>query len=338
MCFKLTYFFKLKIFNLKLLLVFIAIFAIFLKNLIFVQIPSQENPLLLVCNQMQKDLKVSILKSLKLAKFEIVLSVYTLSDPDFIKALNAKADEGITTTVITDKKFAKQLSLLLNPKIKIQLLKQKGLMHHKIFVFDDICYLGSANLTSQSLRMHDNMMLCLYKPALARFLKTELLNSQQPQSSLQLKEFKFFFLPSQKAFETVLELIKQAQESIEIAMFTFTHPQILIALIEAKNRGVKVTVIFDYLSHKGASKKMAISLKEAGFKVYHNRGMQLMHHKFALIDNKKLIMGSTNWTKSGFGKNNEMLLVCSELSKNNLKFIQKMWSHLLWEGKTIEIP
>ncbi|MCV5968566.1 phospholipase D-like domain-containing protein, partial [Lactococcus petauri] len=90
-----------------------------------------------------RDLKVSILKSLKLAKHEIVLSVYTLSDPDFIKGLNAKAEEEIPTTVITDKKFAKQLSLSLSPKIKIQLLKQKGLMHHKIFVFDDICYLGS---------------------------------------------------------------------------------------------------------------------------------------------------------------------------------------------------
>ncbi len=287
---------------------------------------------------MQRDLKVSILKSLKLAKHEIVLSVYTLSDPDFIKALNAKAEEEIPTTVITDKKFAKQLSLSLSPKIKIQLLKQKGLMHHKIFVFDDICYLGSANLTSQSLRMHDNMMLSLYKPELARFLKTELLTSQQPHSSLQLKEFKFFFLPSKEAFETVLELINQAEQSIEIAMFTFTHPQVLTALIEAKNRGVKVTVIFDYLSQKGASKKMATSLKEAGFNIYHNRGMQLMHHKFALIDNKKLIMGSTNWTQSGFSKNNEMLLVCSKLSTKNLKFIQKMWTHLLWEGKTIEIP
>jgi len=149
------------------------------------------------------------------------------------------------------------------------------------------------------------------------------------------ENFEFYTLPSKEALERLLTLIDGAKKTIHIAMFTFTHQEVLGALKRAQARGVKVLVVLDYLSHKGASKKLAAMLKEASIPVSHNRGMQLMHHKFGFFDNELLIMGSTNWTKSAFEKNQDCLLILPKLKKTDQKFMKKLWRNLWWESKKI---
>ena len=122
-------------------------------------IPSLKSPFLFYCNQSQKDLKSSLLKSLKNAREEIQISVYSLSDQDVIKLLNNKALEGVQIKLQVDKNQVKSLQKKLSEKIVLTTVKQSGLMHQKIFLIDNVCYLGSSNLTSQSLRMHDNIII-----------------------------------------------------------------------------------------------------------------------------------------------------------------------------------
>ena len=47
-----------------------------------------------------------------------------------------------------------------------------------------------------------------------------------------------------------------------------------------------------------------------------------MHQKIALIDDKVLILGSANWSYSGFGKNYEVVLILKDkdLAKKYSKF------------------
>lgn len=53
-----------------------------------------------------------------------------------------------------------------------------------------------------------------------------------------------------------------------------------------------------------------------------------MHHKFVIIDNKILISGSINWTKSAFFGNYENVLVTNETAIVTpfLNEFEKMWT------------
>ncbi len=60
-----------------------------------------------------------------------------------------------------------------------------------------------------------------------------------------------------------------------------------------------------------------------------------MHHKMALFDHQILAMGSTNWTKSAFTRNQDDLLILTSLKKREIQKIQKMLKHLFWESRKI---
>lgn len=284
---------------------------------------------------MRRDIKQSLLRSLEKAHNRILISTYSLSDSSIISALNQKASEGIPITIISDKKHIPALKKKLSEKIHIQKVHQAGLMHHKIFVFDNHCFFGSSNLTSESLRMHDNVVFGIQDPALARFFETQILQGFPQPTTYRTEPFDLYLQPHPEALNKVIELLKSAKHTIQIAMFTLTHPKIEEALVQAKERGVKVQVIVDYLSQKGASKKMTEALVNSQIPTYHNRGMQLMHHKLAIIDEEHIIMGSTNWTQAGFNKNREVLILSQKLSQKQKLFFKSLYKKLLWESKRI---
>lgn len=299
-------------------------------------IPTPQKPWLFLSNQSRVDLVQSLLKSINCAKEHIAISVYSLTDPKIIEALNKQAKKGLSVEIAIDKSHARSLKKKLVPSVQVSTFKQRGLMHQKIFLIDDTVYLGSANLTTQSLRMHDNLLLGLYSPKLHRFLYQELFTQSAKINSFKEANFELYLLPNKECFQRVIELLNGAKKSIYIAMFTFTHPQVLEALILAKQRGVDVSVVVDHLSEKGASHKLSQRLYDEKIAVSYNRGQALMHHKLAFIDDETFIFGSTNWTKSGFEKNIECLLVLSKLSGSEKSFIKKLWRDLKWESKKIE--
>lgn len=129
-----------------------------------------------------------------------------------------------------------------------------------------------------------------------------------------------------KYFPAVKEALSNAKESIRVVMFVIegsadkvnSKPnQLVEALIEAKNRGVDVEVILDQnidfvqrrrvseWESKIKSARAYKRLKEANIRVYYDDPTRYTHAKAVIIDNKIIILGSTNWTESAFDKNIE---------------------------------
>ena len=54
-----------------------------------------------------------------------------------------------------------------------------------------------------------------------------------------------FFCPTDPCAEELIFRINSAQSSVDIAIYSFTLDEISDALIDAKQRGVKVRVLFD---------------------------------------------------------------------------------------------
>ncbi|MES2122279.1 MAG: phosphatidylserine/phosphatidylglycerophosphate/cardiolipin synthase family protein, partial [Chlamydiota bacterium] len=260
----------------------------------------------------------------------IHLWIYGMTDKPLIRLLEQKASHGVSVHIAYDPSASSSLYKKI-PHAHFFPHASKGLMHKKIFCIDDhLLFLGSANFTLSSLRHHDNLVIGIDHPALATFI-------QNPQDTafaftIQEQPAAFYLLPdrNKKGLLRLLELIDQAHHSIRIAMFTFTHPQIAKALIQAKKRGLDVTVAVDYYTAKGASKKTVEALHREGVTVLLSQGTELLHYKWGWIDEDTLAMGSANWTTAAFTKNDDFILVLSSLNKKQNLFLRRLW-------KTIEI-
>jgi phosphatidylserine/phosphatidylglycerophosphate/cardiolipin synthase-like enzyme len=286
-------------------------------------LPTEKKPLIFYSNQTRHNLKRVFARSIKNAKHRLFVKVYGVTDSDIIDLLSKKAEMGIETKLIYDPSASPNIQ---SSHIDITPLKVKGLMHKKIFIVDDaLVLLGSANLTPHSLKMHDNLLIGFYHRDLANFL-------QQPDSfhlklSLDDQTLDLFQLPDRtnQAIGTLISLIDSAQESIRVAMFTFTHPKLEDALIRARQRDLTVEVAIDHYAGQGSSKNTMKHLDQAGVSVYFSQGKQLLHHKWVLIDGKTLAAGSANWTKSAFAKNEDCLLILDNLKKDQQKFLFQLW-------------
>lgn len=298
-----------------------------------VELPTAKRPLILYSSQLRHDIKRVLLTGIQQASQALYVSIYGLSDPDILNAL--QTSDAPSVTIEYDPSASAKFTLPF-PARAIP-IKTKGLMHRKIAVIDhSLVFLGSANFTPSSLRHHGNLVLGFYHPDLARYLENPF--SNQFQFELNGLQGSFFLLPdpSNRSEHKLISALLQAEKSVRIAMFTLTHEGIIQALITAKQRGVDVRVALDYYTAKGASKKAVKRLRLAGITVLCNQGQELLHYKWALIDNTHLITGSANWTRAAFSKNQDFILFLQPLTTPHTRFFQKLWRVIESESPLLE--
>jgi len=109
----------------------------------------------------------------------------------------------------------------------------------------------------------------------------------------------------------IIKNINQAEAFINIAMYIFTDREIAFPLIKAQERGVKVRL---YLDKEQVEYQYSQSrfLVQKGIKTRISSNNYIMHHKFAIIDNRLLLTGSYNWTFSANNRNDENLLIIDD--------------------------
>ena len=109
----------------------------------------------------------------------------------------------------------------------------------------------------------------------------------------------------------IIKNINQAEAFINIAMYIFTDREIALPLIEAHERGVKVRLYLDkdQVDYKYSQSRYLV---QKGIKTRVSSNNYIMHHKFAIIDNRLLLTGSYNWTFSANNRNDENLMVIDD--------------------------
>jgi hypothetical protein len=123
--------------------------------------------------------------------------------------------------------------------------------------------------------------------------------------------FELHFAPDERLDSVLKKQLDRAEESIEIAMFGLTERKVQDALIKALGRGVRVSIVTE---QKNANKTpLDERVEQAGAEVVRaaNRvgPYSAMHHKYAVVDGKRLITGACNWTKNGTRYSDEDILV-----------------------------
>jgi cardiolipin synthase A/B len=296
-----------------------ALYAFLIRAALNPTLPSPQNPLIFYSNQERDDFRLVLQKTFSDAQQSIHITMYALTDEELLKQLLHKAQKGLSVKIWHDKKSGSTVS----PPLTAIPVKTKGLMHRKIVIADgERVFLGSANMTTSSLVLHDNLSVGFYHPGLAQFLA-------QPDAAyfdfaVKNQPCRLWLLPDPAALDYLVQQVEQAQKSIFVAMFTLTHPKLLEALSAAQRRGVEVTVALDHYAARGASRKAVEFLQSHQVPVIFSQGLQLLHHKWAYIDRSQMILGSTNWTKAAFAKNQDCLLFVRSLTPAQ----QKLFDHL----------
>lgn len=107
--------------------------------------------------------------------------------------------------------------------------------------------------------------------------------------------------------EHLVRAIDAARETIDVANFSFTSEALRDALLRAKERGVRVRIVFDADQYKFLSEMHWFA--QNGFDVRLSKGKNgekgVMHNKFAVFDGLLAEAGSFNWTRNGEKNNYE---------------------------------
>lgn len=290
----------------------------------------------ILSNQVSDNLQNAYRSAISQAKKSILLMIFALTDDSIIHALRQKSEEGIPVKVICDAKASPNILQKLGPKIEVIRRIGKGHMHLKILVIDRInCWIGSANLTNESLNMHGNAVITLANESLAEIFakKASTLKEYDRQGEILHTQFsvggqpiELSFLPDdRKGSQRIKQLIRSAKKTIRVAMFTWTRMDMAKEIIAARKRGVDVEIILDNSSSKGSSAKIADLFKKEHIPLSVSNGTALLHHKFMWIDDHTLEIGSANWTKAAFSQNDDCFLILHNLTEKQQEQMHSIW-------------
>lgn len=301
--------------------------------------PKLSDPPHLYANPSQQDLRLTLLEAIRRAHSSIHLVMFGLSDPPLLSLLAQKIKEAVPTTVYYDPTGSPSLRQALAGG-DIHPIHQSGLMHQKILILDnETIFIGSANFTTASLKMHDNLVIGFTSRNVARFLKEKAARGfAHLRATAGGQGIELWLLPDPRghALADLCKKIDAARQKIRLALFTLTHEGLVHALIRAARRGVNVSLVIDGHSGFGASRKAAEKLQKEGVHLFFSQGVQLLHHKFALFDEQTLVTGSANWTKAAFAKNSDCLLILYNLNSEQKTFLNRLWRRIEQQAKLIE--
>jgi cardiolipin synthase len=170
--------------------------------------------------------------------------------------------------------------------------------HKKIFIIDDVLYLGGINFSDHNFSWHD-MMIRIEARDVTDFVYTDFMVAWHGPSIAHHKDFDGFSIhfldgsDNENGYQYVLDLIDKARKEILVISPYISYP-FIDHLRAAVARDINVILITpDNNNKKRLRTYLLYECRDEKIKLYLYRGM--FHLKGMLIDNECLIMGSSNF-------------------------------------------
>lgn len=120
-----------------------------------------------------------------------------------------------------------------------------------------------------------------------------------------------YFTPEDDCVGRIRGLLKSAQRTADICVFTITDDRVSDAILDAHKRNVAVRIVTD--DDKAGDPGSDVNrLGRQGIAVRVDYSPYHMHHKFAIVDGTKLLTGSYNWTRTASKENEENFLITDD--------------------------
>ena len=138
-----------------------------------------------------------------------------------------------------------------------------------------------------------------------------------------------FFSPQDGCVGRIIRMFTAARKSVDVCVFTITDDRIKDVIISAHRRGVAVRIISDNDKSQDLGSDIE-QLARVGVPVRVDRTDYHMHHKYAIFDNRHLLTGSYNWTRSASKYNEENFIITrdGDLLRSFRAAFGKLWDDL----------
>ncbi len=254
---------------------------------------------------------------ISLARTSVEVEVYEFGRADLAAALVAARARGVAVTVIDDPSESATAATAVTLRASAITVvdypvRARMIDHVKLLVVDArVAVVGGINWGASSYANHD-FDVEVRGPVvdnLARVFTRDLVTCGRPGEVPPPRPDPAILvgatLPGVEILPMVLAAIVGAQRTLDVAMFTLTDADVVAAIEAARARGVVVRVLLD--PSERPSDPSAASLRAHGVAVRLYRGVgEKLHAKAAIIDGSTVVLGSANWTVSGFQHNHEL--------------------------------
>ncbi|MBR5305237.1 MAG: DUF1669 domain-containing protein [Candidatus Gastranaerophilales bacterium] len=268
------------------------------------------------------------------SKETIDIALYEFGDQEEIyNALLHAKNRNIKIRVVSDssndENYKHEMHFKFIKEFNATLDKSTSFMHNKFFIFDNrLVMTGSANISvTGSGGYNANLVAFIKDKKIIQRYKQEfeqMYNSNFSTKKKNLPNFEsdinVYFSPKDNIYHDVIsDLIKNSTDSIYISAFYLTDKDIIKDLIQARKRGVEILIILDATGAMNFKERVDKLRKNNILVAIENWGGK-NHEKTIVIDEKILILGSCNFSKNGFYKNDENIIV---INNENLSLLYK---------------
>ncbi|MEJ5225912.1 MAG: phospholipase D-like domain-containing protein [Anaerolineales bacterium] len=260
------------------------------------------------------------------ARQRVDVAIYSLNLWSIRDALLRAHKRGVTVRLVVEEKEAGEDALrrLAAAGIPIVTDTGEGLMHNKFVIIDqNEVWLGSANFTLGSMYYGNNNLVRIRSQELAANYTSEfeemflegffgpdiLRNTPNPRLTVNSVNFEVYFSPDDQPADRIVELLYDAQESIHFLAFSFTSDDISQALQDRFNNGVAVRGVMEADQVRTNEGTEYDTFRQLGMVVRLDGNPGDMHHKVIIVDERIVIMGSYNFSRSAEERNDENLLI-----------------------------
>jgi phosphatidylserine/phosphatidylglycerophosphate/cardiolipin synthase-like enzyme len=262
----------------------------------------------------------------------IYCAFYEFDDEELAKKLIDVNKSGIRVEMVVDNRYLEEepLLMLMDENMSIYSDEERGTrfdnyMHNKFCVIDEEeLIMGSANPTENGFYHNNNNILKFKSEKLAKNYLNEFnqlksgVFGENKLSVLEYNKIRMnykgneyvisnYFCPQDSCANKILEELNKAEKEILFSTFVITEDSIenVLELKALENVTVKGVIESRMWNTKGSR---AAELKEA-LNIKRDSNPKTMHHKFFVIDEKIVITGSMNPSKSGNTYNDENILI-----------------------------
>jgi len=155
------------------------------------------------------------------------------------------------------------------------------------------------------------------------------------QSSSAIAEIETLFSPGGSIKENLQKEVESTASTLDLAIHEITSLEMAQILVKAKQRGVKVRVIADSKQANIRTSKITYLIQQGILvKVLGGKEKGVMNHRFMILDGKRVLIGSFDWSEASLNWNYENILILNE--SEVVASYQKEFDRLWREKRVIE--
>jgi len=260
------------------------------------------------------------------ARLSVDVAIYNFTINDLRNTLIRAHERGVLVRVVmeSDNRDKDDPQRLIEAGIPVLGDRREGLMHNKFVVIDrSEVWVGSMNFTLTGVYEDNNNWLAIRSVKIAenytkefeemylddKFGPDAITQTPNPTLTIDGTIVETYFSPDDSVEDQLSLLLEGAQESIYFLAYSFTSDPLGEAIRARAAEGVKVAGVMDAGQVASNTGTEYDPFLQAGLNVRRDGNAGLMHHKVIIVDEKIVITGSYNFTKSAEERNDENLLV-----------------------------